>query len=251
MPGRTCTHMKKRPIGLPLRSRPRRCSIRSGSSSNVSCLVRAPRRRFFCCCWSCGRRSGWATTSLAGRFRRRDALRFDVPAPGGGLPASPRSDVGGAGRVSPIWGLRTSALSAASTDIARPSRIGSGNSSGCASTGGVGTVASGHVAARRATPCRRSRAGDRCVVITIAIDRDRRSRHRRRCRPMLPDRCPCGGADPHANRVGGGVAPRRRRPSVMRFRRRRSPGDRRRGCPGARCRAARQQHHPSRCSCRP
>ena len=43
-------------------------------------LVRAPRRRFFC--GSCGRRSGWATTSFDGRFRRRDALRFDVPAPG-------------------------------------------------------------------------------------------------------------------------------------------------------------------------
>ena len=72
---------------------------------------------------------------------RRVCLR-DVDLPPGSVTAGVAGGVGsafGAGRVSPICGLRTSAFSAASGVVGRPSRIESG-SSGLSSSGGCGAT---------------------------------------------------------------------------------------------------------------
>ena len=116
---RTCTHIMYRPTALPLRSLPRRRSINSASvpTTELSLLrsddlrrlrpPRLPPRRF--------RLFGFASESAvaAAGFAAATALA-------------------GAGRVSPICGLRTKAASVASGLAIVPSRGGSGSSTSCA-----------------------------------------------------------------------------------------------------------------------
>ncbi len=134
--------MEYRPIGLPLRSLPRRCSTISASTrASRPESPRPPERD-----WR------WPLAPLAPLadldpledledLEPRDDLEPvdddvdspslgepDVSAPALERPPDPvGGGIGGAGRVSPIWGLRTMARSLASVGVVL--RIGSGSSS--------------------------------------------------------------------------------------------------------------------------
>ena len=130
--------MKYRPIGLPLRSRPRRCSSVASSSSAPSerPLPRPrPRRPFFEPPPSlpdrCAERAPLSAPEPDlfddPRRRRRGSPVPSASPEGAFAAAGPGGGDVGMGIVSPMRGLRTRAFSAASAD-GRPSLIGSGSS---------------------------------------------------------------------------------------------------------------------------
>ena len=216
MPGRTCTAMKYRPIGLPLRSRPRRCSSIAASMASSLRPPSRPRPRR-------ARLAGplppaessperGASTGARRPCRRRRAPRLpppDRPPPeprrlrrlsapppavsssATGLRAGPGGGDVGIGIVSPILGRRTSARSAASTD-GRPSRIGSGSSTS-SSIGPRSVPGSSPMSSPSS-----SIVG--VVVVDVVAGGPAVAELRRRCPPRLPRR-----------RAAGRVAWRRRR----------------------------------------